>query len=200
MITALIFATMLGQTAVAPAPSEIAAHSVLAPIEIVPVRTLRKNILGLELGWNSLAGVGVQYTRNLHPLFSIDGGLGLSGRGAQIGVRGRYNMLKRNVTPFLGLGFMYGSGTPNEVELRSHNNAVFYKVDRSPMAQGTVGVAWQTRHGMSLMGSAGWTQLLRNNNNNVLIKSGTPTKQQNDVLKAVSASGPTLALNVGYSF
>lgn len=203
MLTALILSAMLGQTAVATPPStqEMDAHSVLAPISIVPVRTLRKNILSLAFGWNNVPGVvGVQYTRNVNPYFAFDTGLGVGLRGAEVGVRGRWNMLNRNVTPFVGLGVGYGTGTFFENTAHDANLNTDYNVKAlpSPLAQGTVGVSWQNRQGMSLMGMVGYTQLLRDSN--VKVTSGVAGDKDRKDLKLLIGSGPVVAMNIGYAF
>ena len=202
MLTALVLSAMLGQTAVATPPSsqEMEAHNVLAPITVVPVRSLRKNIISASIGWNDLGGEGLQYTRNLSPYFALDGGLGLSFRGAEVGVRGRWNMLNRNVTPFIGLGVGYGTGTPFDFEMKNEAKSANYtvKADRSPLAQGTVGVSWQNRQGLSLMGMVGYTQLLRSSN--VLVTSGIANDKDRDWLKRILSSGPAVAVNIGYAF
>jgi acylphosphatase len=204
---ALMLAAILGQSAPVAAPvatqptqSELASHDVLAPIKVIPVRHLRKNILSAEFGWNSLSGVGVMYSRNLNAHIALDGSVGISARGGQAGVRGRYNILNRNVTPFVGVGFMYGTGFPDALEAKKDNNDLrfAYRIDRSPFVQGVAGVSWQTRHGLSLMGMAGFNQLLRDGNVKVIAGSATPSDQDN--LKKVFSSGPTLAMNIGYAF
>lgn len=204
MLYALVLSSLLGQAQVSAPPTamEIDHHDVLAPIQVIPSRTLRKNVLSAELGWNSLTGLGLLYTRNIVPHFSLDVGAGVSSRVGQFGVRGRYNILTDNLTPFLGLGFMYGTGTRGEVSMNEDGNrdAIRYsfKVDRSPLVQGVAGLSWQTRGGLSLSGMLGWNQLLRRDN--LLIKSGAPNDRDRDGLKTLIGSGPAIAMNIGYAF
>ena len=212
MLYALILSSLLGQGQVSTSPSEaeVEHHDVLAPIQVIPTRTLRKNILGLELGWNSLTGLGLLYSRNIVPHFALDASAGVSlMRGGEFGLRGRYNILTGNLTPFIGLGFLYGTGWPNSIDKTTEvqedgnkRNAVDYrvKVDRSPLAQGTVGLSWQNRQGFSLMGMLGWTQLLRASNVKIEDVEKVTDKSDKDALKMAISSGPTIALNIGYAF
>lgn len=202
MLTALVLSAMLGQTAVATNPStqEIESHSVLAPITIVPVRELRKNIISYNMGFNS-SGV-LSYTRNTNPYFAVDTSLGLTQRGAEIGVRGRWNMLNRNLTPFLGLGVAYGTGWPIELTQRDlHYGSSSYamRILPSPLAQATLGLSWQTRKGLSLMGMVGWNQLLRATNVKY-VKGERPSDSEQKVNKFIFGSAPIVAFNIGYAF
>lgn len=203
MLYALILSSMLGQGQVSTAPTEaeIEHHDVLAPIQVIPTRTLRKNILSAELGWNSLTGFGLVYTRNIVPHFALDASAGIAARGGQFGLRGRYNLLTNALTPFIGLGVMYGTGWPDPIDRKIKDSDVVaysFKVDRSPMAQGSVGLSWQNRQGLSLMGMLGWNQLLRADN--VKVVSGVATETNRNNLKALLSSGPAVAVNIGYAF
>jgi len=210
MLYSLILSSMLGQSQVSTSPTltEVEHHDVLAPIQVIPTRTLRKNILGAEIGWNSLTGLGLLYSRNIVPHFALDASAGVSlARGGEFGLRGRWNILTGNLTPFIGLGFLYGTGWPNPLDkkdVQDGDKVVQYsfKVDRSPMAQGSVGLAWQNRHGFSLMGMLGWTQLMRASNVKLVQEHNNYqfTKSDEDALKMVISSGPTIALNIGYAF
>lgn len=174
------------------------ASDVLAPIQVVPVRALRPAHVSVEAGFNGLSGVGMQVGYNFHPHFALDFGGGLSAQTAKVGLRGRYNLLKSEVTPFVGAGVAYGFGTPSVMRNNDNGNEVSFKIDRSPFAQAVLGVSWVNRHGLSLMASAGWNQLLRGSN--VLLKGGRPNERQNRALKYLTGSGPSLALALGYAF
>ena len=183
---------------VAPDPRTIVAHEPLPELAPIPVRTLRRNVLGGEIGWNTLAGAGEQYSRHLSPYFSLDAGLGICGQAAKLGLRARANLTAASLTPFVGLGLLYGTGTPKPLAIGDRGNIISYKVDRSPFVQATTGLAWATHQGFSLLASIGWAQLLRRDN--VRIKGGTPTRHQLDRLRLAAGSGASLGLALGYSF
>jgi hypothetical protein len=203
MITVLLMALCLTQSpTVKPGkPQEFVAQQDPsdAPGHLV-VRAHRKNILAMELGWNSLTGVGALYSRNVHPNVSLDAGLGFSSRGGQFGVRARYNILTDALTPFVGLGFTYGSGFSAVQEAKNSDDVVRfgYVVRPTPLAQATVGLSWQTLQGFSLMGMLGYAQLLQQINTHVVL--GTTNYADRFFLSRIFGSGPVAAINVGYAF
>ena len=198
MLHSFLLAALVQASAPVAAEPVHTTHDVLAPIEVVPVRALRPAQVSIEAGFNGLSGVGLQVGYNFPPHFAVDVGGGLSTQTAKVGLRGRYNLLKSNVTPFLGAGVVYGFGTPDALTNRDGGNEVSFKIDRSPFAQAVAGVSYVNRRGLSLMASAGWNQLLRDNN--VLIKGGRPNDRQRKAFKYLAGSGPSLALAVGYAF
>jgi hypothetical protein len=200
---ALILAAMLGQAspvAQVPTTMGLSTSEVLAPITVLPSRTLRKNSISIESGYNSLVGTGFVYSRNIHPHFTLDTGVGFSLRGGQVGLRGRYNLLKSNVTPFVGLGVMYATGIKGDAQVKDDARDVDYiaTLDQSVLTQGSLGVSWQTRHGLSLLGMVGYTPLLTGPN--FKVKSGRAPQVDRDILAKAFDGGPTLALNIGYTF
>ena len=205
MVHTMLLAALLSTgVAAAPTPAQdqktptVESSDVLAPLRIVPVRKLRPMSVAVEAGINGLTGLGLQLGYNVHPHFALDLAGGLSGQTGRVGLRARYNLLKDNLTPFVGLGVLYGFGTPRALTDTDRGNKIAYKIDRSPMAQASAGLSWTTRKGFTLLASAGWVQLLRNDN--VLIKSGTPNERQRRALKYAAGSGPSASLAVGYAF
>lgn len=181
-----------------PDPRTIVAH---APCpETGFVRNLRRHVLYAEAGWNTLAGVGILYTRHLSARMALDAGLGLSGQMAKIGLRARANLSREPLTPFVGLGFLYGTGNTalRARDTTDRGNGISYTVDRSPFVQGSVGLAYTTLQGLGLLATLGWAQLLRQDN--VTIRRGTPTRYQQERLRLTAGSGPSLGLALGYSF
>jgi len=169
-----------------------------APIAIVPIRALRKNTMGVEVGLNTLVGAGLHYSRSVTPHLNLETGFGLAFQSVKVGLRARANFLASDFTPFVAAGIMYGTGTLGTLQTSDRGNLIAYKIERSPFAQGTVGLAWTTRSGFCMQTSLGWAQLLRPNN--VLIKAGTPTANQVERLTFSAGSGPTGSLALGYSF
>lgn len=202
----LLAALLQGAVPVTTAEPVHTTADVLAPIYVVPVRTLRPAQMMVEAGFNGLSGIGLQFGYNFHPHFALDIGGGLSAQTAKLnvsqtaklGLRARYNVLKSDVTPFVAIGAVYGFGTPSAETATDRNNTISYKIDRSPFAQAVVGVSWVNRRGVSLMASAGWNQLLRGNN--ILMKSGRANDRQNKAFKALAGSGPSGSVAVGYAF
>jgi hypothetical protein len=181
-----------------PAEAPHRDQQMTAPIAIVPVRLLRKNTLGVEVGLNTLVGAGLHYSRSITPHLNLETGFGLAFQSVKVGLRARANFLASDFTPFVAAGVMYGTGTLGVLQTSDRGNLIAYKIERSPFVQGTLGLAWTTRSGFCMLTSLGWAQLLRHNN--VVIKAGTPTQNQLERLTFSAGSGPTGSLALGFSF
>lgn len=181
--------------------SDVFLDSSYHTIETQPpsARLLRPWLVAGEFGINGLTGIGVNVGYNFNSHLSLDAGAGTSTQLARIGVRLRYNLFKANLTPFLGAGFLYGFGTPYDIETTFQNNAVRYRIEHAPMAQGVAGLAWTHNRGFTLLASLGWVQLVTSGSN-VRILSGRPTAIQKKNLDFMGGSGPVAALSIGYSF
>ncbi|HET6347400.1 MAG TPA: hypothetical protein VFH51_20890 [Myxococcota bacterium] len=204
MITTLLCASLLGATVQPdyPQPQDITSVSVEGGEVVVPlpVRTLKTVTVAGEVGWNGLAGTGLNVSWNLGPHFSLDSGLGVSGQTAKAGLRARWNLLTASATPFLGVGAMYGTGTPVELDNTYEGNTIRFKIDRSPFAQAVGGISYIADNGFSLLASAGASWLLTDNN--ILLKSGVPTANQDKGLRNAAGTGVGLvaSLALGYSY
>ncbi|MGZ6125063.1 MAG: hypothetical protein ACXWLR_08890, partial [Myxococcales bacterium] len=76
------------------------------------VRSRRPWVIGAEAGWNALPGAGLVIARRLDPHLTLEAGVGFSAEGPKFGLRGRYGFFQSAWTPFLGAGFLYGTGVP----------------------------------------------------------------------------------------
>lgn len=166
----------------------------------LPVRAERRLALVGELGWNSLAGVGPSVTFHAHPHLSFDLGAGLGAIGGKIGLRARVNVLKDEVTPFLGGGFIAGSGweAPANIASEPENRELNVKVLPSAFAQAVAGVDWTSRDGFTLVGCLGYAFLL--GRDNVEIITGEPTAEERRGLDAAFRSSWVVSIAIGYSF
>jgi hypothetical protein len=149
-------------------------------------RSQRPWVISGELGWNGLAGVGAVVTRHFSPHLSLDAGLGYSGEGPKVGMRGRYNVLVQEGTPFVGAGFLYGTGT------QGTSGGSAYTVGPSPFLQFTVGIEYQSRAGFKSLCAFGYALLLRENLTPA--NAGPPGERE------LSGGGPVLSLSFGYAF
>jgi hypothetical protein len=187
MNLALLCLTLLGQT----------YDDVLLERSLSPVRAQRPLTIGGELGWNGLAGFGVQLSYDLHPHFSLDSGLGLSATGIKVGLRGRYNLLTNNFTPFVGAGVLLGSGLMGQVARIETQNARFdMRLAPSPFAQGVVGLSYVAEGGFAVQASVGWAQLLRDGNYRITERSGHVDRKG---LNTAYGSGLVSSLMLGYA-
>src|SRR5687768_11147304 len=72
-----------------------------------PIRAQKKLMVGAELGWNGLAGLGLNASYHVLPWLSVDAGVGLSSFRVKTGIRARANLLTSELTPFVAAGFLY---------------------------------------------------------------------------------------------
>jgi hypothetical protein len=186
-----------------------AKDSPAPPVASEPIRSRRKLALLGEVGWNSLGGVGVMLTYNVHPHFALDlaGGVALSGWKA--GLRGRYNLLTGPFTPFIGAGLSMSSGVEgarfgrdgddsrddHDYENFDPEREAKYDVRRSGYAQAVVGFELMHRHGFTWQVSGGYSWLL--NRNNFTYLEG---KRDDNLAKVLFGSGPVAAMAFGYAF
>lgn len=148
-------------------------------------RSQRPWVLSLEAGWNSLTGLGAVVARHLHPQFTLEAGLGISGEGPKLGARGRYNFLVQEATPFVAAGFLYATGTS------ATRPSYSYTVGPSPFLQLTAGLEYQSRAGYNVLAAGGYALLLRKN----LTASGGAFG-----VEALTGGGPVLSLSFGHAF
>lgn len=146
-------------------PQPAAAPRIGAP-EPAPavVRDELKFAIAGEVGWNSLAGLGVNGTYNVIPYLSLELGAGLSTVGYKLGVRARGNLLDSEWTPVVGVGYLFGSGTGGEtVDVESDGDEASFRIYHSHYVQGVFGVNYTGTGGFAFMATAGYAWLLREN-------------------------------------
>lgn len=169
-----------------------------------PIRAQRRLALLGEVGWNGIAGFGPNLTFRAHPNLSIDLGVGLSLVGVKAGLRTRYLLLKGPVTPFIGLGVMTAGGLGSDpIEINGkdedpNRDPLNVKVKPSLWLQSVAGVDWVARNGFTLIGSAGWAQVL--GSDPVEIVTGTPNHDEKQALNALFRSSIVFTIALGYSF
>jgi hypothetical protein len=171
----------------------------------LPIRAQRKLALLGELGWNGLAGFGPILTYHAHPHFSVDFGAGFSLLGGKLGVRTRYNFLKDPFTPFVGVGYNYGSGfgqfTTNPADdPHGDPNREPVTIDHGPsyLIQTVVGFDFMHRRGFSMLGTLGYAWLLNQDNYKVLAGKLTPDEEQG--FNIAFKGGLVLGVALGYAF
>jgi hypothetical protein len=172
---------------------------------LVPLRAQRRLALLGELGWNGLAGFGAVLTYNAHPHVAFDLAGGFSLLGWKTGVRGRYNFLKGNMTPFVGVGFNATSGlgeftSDPKDDPNADADAVPFTLDvkASYLVQYVVGFDFLHKRGFNMVGTLGYAQLL--NDNNLRLVDGKLTRNEQRAVDVVFKGGLVLSLAAGYAF
>jgi len=157
-------------------------------------RSDRPWVFSGELGWNGLAGVGLIIGRHLDPHVTLEAGLGFAAEGAKAGLRARYNFQTGEWTPFVGAGFLYGTGVP----AGSPDSKGFqYSIGASPFLQFVAGYEYQSRNGFAFTAAAGYAQLLQPNLN---ILAGHPTQDDLSAIRIATGSGVVLSIAIGRAF
>jgi len=179
------------------APPLVSAAALRPP---PPVRALRRIALLGELGWNGLAGFGAIVTYHAHPHLSFDLGAGLAAVGGKLGLRARYNVSTKSVTPFLGMGIMGATGfdAPTRDIGDDDNSELNIELRPSAFLQAVAGIDWTSPGGFTLIGGVGYAWLITGDN--VVILTGEPTEEEKQGLDALFRSGVVISIAIGYSF
>ena len=158
------------------------------------IREVRPVAVSGELGWNGISGTGLLLSWSPSPHVSFDGGLGYSLSGPKVGIQGRYNVFKSNATPYVALSMGQTFGSYGEVDMDN------YRMEVNPIrsAQATVGLSYVHANGFTLLAGLGYAMALQDEQYKVV--SGTPNRNQRDVLGALFGSGPVASIALGYSF
>jgi hypothetical protein len=161
-------------------------------------RSQRPWVISGELGWNGLAGIGAVVARHLDPHFTIEAGLGLSAEAAKLGARARWNFSTQEWSPFVGGGFLYGTGFGDQVFTDTSGGRAFsYTIGPSPFVQLVAGFEYQSRSGFNFLAAAGYSRLLTEN---IKVVTGAPTEDDLAPIRIATGSGPVLSVSFGYAF
>lgn len=149
------------------------------------------------MGWNGLAGLGVNFSYHFVPYLAIDTGAGLSATGWRVGARARTNFLTGEWTPFLGLGVSFASGTSGqEFEAESGGEKAKLEVLSSPFLQFAGGVNYTGTEGFVFTATTGYSLLLKKENTRYV--SGSVDAY--DDIQAIYEGGLIVSVAFGYAF
>jgi hypothetical protein len=160
-----------------------------------PIREARPFIIGGELAWNGLAGLGVNFSYHPIPYLALDSGLGLALTGLRLGVRARANILTGEWTPTFGAGFTQSSGIEDNVPLVVQGEEVTIKVLGSSYVQLVGGVNYTGREGFVFTGLLGYAFLLEPNTRYI---EGAMDRYEE--ARQLYAGGVVISLAFGYAF
>jgi hypothetical protein len=191
VLAVLPAASSAQEAAAAPAPEAAASQG--------PIRAQKKLMVGAELGWNGLAGFGVNASYHVLPWLSVDAGVGLSSFRVKTGIRARANLLTSEWTPFVAAGFLYGIGYGNEVLTTpvGTGESASFRLGASPFLQLVGGVDYTSDSGFTLLVTVGYAALLRQN---VTYVSNPPSAAGQSLVNTLLGSGISAGLTLGYSF
>jgi hypothetical protein len=158
----------------------------------------RPFFIGGELGWNGLAGLGVNFSYHPIPYLAFDGGLGVSVlTGPRIGVRGRFNFLTNDFTPFAAIGGTYSPGSGGqELEAQLRGETFKYEVLPSGYVHLAAGVNYTGKEGFVFMATTGAALRLASNTK---FRSGN-RKLYEDEWRPLYRGGTIVSVAFGYAF
>ena len=159
-----------------------------------PMRESRTIALSGELGWNGVSGSGLLLSWSPVPNITFDGGFGLSLSGPKVGLQGRYNLLKSNATPYIGVGVGQAFGSYGAIEMDGYS----IEIDPKQTAHASVGLSYVHENGFTMLAGLGYTLALQDNAYKVI--GGSPSREQRDTLNTMLGDGPTASIALGYSF
>ncbi|HTV24518.1 MAG TPA: hypothetical protein VMG12_37765 [Polyangiaceae bacterium] len=182
------------------APAKKRANAAAPAKPAGPIRADRRLALLGELGWNGLAGFGAIVSLHANPHLSFDLGAGLAAVGGKLGLRVRYNVSERRLTPIIGVGIMGATGfdAPTRELAADDNEELNIELKPSAFLQTVVGLDWTAKSGFTLLSTVGYAFMLTPDN--VVIITGEPTPDERKGLDIAFRSGIVISIAMGYSF
>jgi hypothetical protein len=165
----------------------------------IGIRARHPLVVGADVGWNTLAGLGLDasYTAGSHLAFDVGAGYVLS--GAKGGARVRWNFTTANLTPFVALGGVWSQGHADPQTFNQKDGDSFtFHVGPAAYAQAVAGLDYQDSDRMHLRVEAGWAQALRKRDLHVV--SGTPESDEWNEVRLVAGGGVVVGGSIGYAF
>jgi hypothetical protein len=170
------------------------------PVDPRPIRERRPFAISGELGWNGLAGLGLNFSWHPVPVLALDTGAGLGLTGLKVGLRVRANFLEGDWSPLLGAGVVYtvGSGrTTSEIRTQDEDGeeVVVVRYPGAPHLQIVGGVNYTSPNSFTFTAMTGYAILLRKN-----VEYVSGSKELYDDRKSLVGSGIVLSVALGHSF
>ncbi len=182
-------------------PDEVAAPPATAaqPVREASIREAHPLVLRVDIGWNTLAGLGLGASWAATPHLIAEVGAGFVLSGPKAGARVRWNLTTGDLTPFIAIGGIWsaGRGAPQTVNQGKDDEFSFH-VGQAAYVQGTAGLDYQDGDRVSYRFEVGWAQALGHRDLHVV--AGTPTKADWNEVRFISGGGPVLGGSVGYAF
>lgn len=175
--------------------------ALLAAVVVEPAspRAERPLVIRADVGWNTLAGLGLGASWAATPHLIADAGAGYVLSGPKAGARLRWNFTTAELTPFVAVGCTWsaGRGDPQTINHGQDDEFTFH-VGPASYAQGVAGVDYQDGDRVSYRFEIGWAQEL--GHRDLQVVSGAPTNADWSEVRLISGGGFVLGGSVGYAF
>jgi hypothetical protein len=192
-------------TVVGPAsPATPTSSAASAALPVVPASDLsarleKRWVLSVQLGFNTLAGLGLagSYMATEHLAFDAALGIGLSGR--KIGARGRWNFTTGNWAPFAAAGLIHATGLPQAVEFKQDAEQFHYTVGSATWLQLAAGLDAQAPGDWFVVRlEGGWVVPLQDEG--IAVVDGNPSSSSLDAIRVLTRGKLVLGLSLGAAF
>ena len=160
----------------------------------------QKNVaISLEAAWNGLSGVGLNVTYYPISNLAVDAGAGISLLSYKFGVRGRYLFMKKNFTPYVGVGFMMAPFDVTGVELTDIDTDENIRVNTegTNFAQFIGGFEIMSGNGFLFGFNLGYALSLNSDN---YTASPNTSESMLNVLDILYGGGLVAGFNLGWAF
>lgn len=167
----------------------------------LPVRMTRTFGLSANLGLKSLTGLGVTFQYYIAPKVGLDAGVGISNYGYNFSGRLRYIFLKNNFSPLVSAGFIYGTGSFNQIVALSDvetSEEIWIDINPCRFIQIVGGAELVAKKGFFLMFSAGISILVHDNPYEII--QGNPSEAMESSLNTIYGTGFSTEVSIGYIF
>ena len=162
-------------------------------------RSDRQFAITSDSGLKSMTGVGVAFTYYPSTNIALDAGFGVGVQRFKGGLRGRYLILQKNFTPYVGLGVFFHPTQVNNVEFISLNGfdpPYTADLNSSTYGQLIIGFEYMSDGGFVIGLNLGYSR----NFNSTPWTSDVGAQQDIDLLNFLYGSGLCTGFNIGYAF
>ena len=120
------------------------------------VREDRQNAVVAEMGYKSLSGLGVNYTRYVNEHIAIDAGAGLGLQLFRLGVQSRYLFLTKNFSPYAGAGLVLLPLGVDDVQVDGTTGSFIVDIKSNVQARIIAGLEFMSDGGFVISGDLGY--------------------------------------------
>jgi hypothetical protein len=171
----------------------------LAEARVAPPRTDHPFVIRADVGWNSLAGLGLRGSWAATDRLMLDVGAGYVLAGPKAGARLRWNFTTAALTPYAALGAIVSRGHADAQTIKQDDGDQFqFHVGPADYAQAVAGLDFQDQDRISYSVEVGWAQALSHRDVHVI--SGKPSDADWREVHLATDGGLVVGGSIGYAF
>ena len=169
------------------------------PASELEARMQKRWVLSVQLGFNTLPGLGLggSYMATDHLAFDAGMGIGISGR--KLGARARWNFTTGSWAPFAAAGLIHAFGLPDPIEYKQGGEQFHYKVGSASWMQLAAGLDGQgPGDWFVLRFEGGWVVPLQDEG--ILLVDGAASSDTWHAIHVVTRGKLVLGVSFGAAF